>query len=75
MGMSPYDLEQRIIAIEGRLGRLEKELQDKVGKSLLDMHTMYQEQSDALDQMTLLVGKLIQEVFPQKGESTAPKLT
>ena len=73
--MSAYDLEQRIIAIEGRLGRLEKELQDKVGKSLLDMHTMYQEQSDALDQMTLLVGKLIQEVFPQKGESTAPKLT
>lgn len=73
--MSPYDLEQRIIAIENRLGRLEKELQDKVGKSLMDMHTMYQEQSDALDQMTLLVGKLIQEVFPQKGESTAPKLT
>lgn len=73
--MSPYDLEQRIIAIEGRLGRLEKELQDKVGKSLMDMHTMYQEQSDALDQMTLLVGKLIQEVFPQKGESNAPKLT
>lgn len=73
--MSPYDLEQRIIAIEGRLGILEKELQDKVSKSLMDMHTMYQEQSDALDQMTLLVGKLIQEVFPQKGESTAPKLT
>jgi hypothetical protein len=63
--MSMYDMEQRIKALENRLGMLEGEIRNKMGKSLMDMHTMYQDQSEALDQLTLLVGKLIQTVFPK----------
>lgn len=58
-------LEQRIKVLEDRMGSLELEIQNKIGKSLVDMHRMYQEQSDALDQLTLLTGKLIEKVFPK----------
>lgn len=73
--MSAYDLEQRIIALEKRLSSLEQEIQNKLGKSLMEMHTMYQEQSEALDQLTLLVGKLIQTVFPKNLPPDTQKLT
>jgi len=70
-----YDMEQRIKALENRLSMLEGEIRNKMGKSLMDMHTMYQEQSEALDQLTLLVGKLIQTVFPKNLPPDTQKLT
>jgi len=65
MPLTPYEAEERIKTIENRLGKLELEIQNQVGDSLLKLHNMYGEQSDSLDTLVLLVGKLVQEVFPK----------
>jgi TolA-binding protein len=64
--MSNRDLENRIKTMEARLGKLELEMQNQTMKSLTDLFSMYQEHSVSLDQITLIMNKLVQEVFPKK---------
>lgn len=73
--MSAYDLEQRIIALEKRMSGLELEIRDKIGKSLMDLAQMNKEHSDALDQMTMLMAKLTQAVFPNNTAPDTQKIT
>ena len=65
MGLTPFEMEEKITMLEKRLTALELEIQNQMGKSLLDLHTMIQEHNEALDNLTLLNQKLVQKVFPK----------
>lgn len=64
MPPNPYNLEVRIKALEDRIGRLEMEMQNKIGDSLMKLQEQINDLSGHADQMTKLVGEIVPKVFP-----------
>jgi hypothetical protein len=64
MSVNPYNLEVRIKALEDRIGRLEMEMQNKIGDSLMKLQEQINDLSGHADQMTKLVGTIVPKVFP-----------
>lgn len=66
MPPNPYNLEERIKALEDRLGRLELDMQKNIGDSLMKLQEQITDLQGHADQMTALMGKVIPQVFPDK---------